>query len=187
MNWLDLDDLDLIFKVRRGLRFWKMAPRRQRQHTYRNKRNYRYISIYFNNMSVQTGWGHTFSSENTVLFNIKLIGSEDSFTKHVTQAIFLSGKMINENLLAINRIKEQFVQDRPIYLHELSKLLIYDFLYNYLLNKNDKKILRLMFADNDSLVYEIKTEDAYKDLYEKKEDQKYFDTCDYPKKQQILF
>ena len=38
-----------------------------------------------------------------------------------------------------------------------------------------------MFTDPDSLFYEIKTEDAYKDLYEKKEDKKYFDTSDYPK------
>ena len=35
-----------------------------------------------------------------------------------------------------------------------------------------------MFTDTDSLLYEIKTEDVYKDLYEK--DQKYFDTSDYP-------
>ena len=34
-----------------------------------------------------------------------------------------------------------------------------------------------MFTDTDSLLYEIKTEDVYKDLYEK--DHKYFDTCDY--------
>ena len=37
-----------------------------------------------------------------------------------------------------------------------------------------------MFTDTDSLFYEIKTADIYKDLYEKA--QKYFDTCDYLKK-----
>ena len=63
---------------------------------------------------------------------------------------------------------------------ELSKLLIYDFRYNYMLNKYDKKNIRLMFTDTDSLFNEIKTEDAHKDLYEKKV-LKYFDTSDYPK------
>ena len=39
-----------------------------------------------------------------------------------------------------------------------------------------------MFTDTDSLFYEIKTEDAYKDLYEKKRRLLYFDTSDYQKK-----
>ena len=51
---------------------------------------------------------------------------------------------------------------------DLSKLLMYDFHYNYMLNKYEGKNIRLMFTDTDSLFYEIKTEDAYKDLYEKK-------------------
>ena len=41
------------------------------------------------------------------------------------------------------------------------------------------KKIRLTFTDTDRLFYEIKTEDVYKDLYEK--DKKYFDTCDYQK------
>ena len=47
---------------------------------------------------------------------------------------------------------------------DLSKLLMYDFHNNYILNKYDRKNIRLMFTDIDSLFYEIKTEDAYKDL-----------------------
>ena len=37
-----------------------------------------------------------------------------------------------------------------------------------------------MFADTDSLCYEIKTDDVYKDLFKDKE---LFDNSDYPKKQ----
>ena len=47
-----------------------------------------------------------------------------------------------------------------------------------MLNKYDTKNIRLMFTDTDSLLYEIKTKDIYKDLYEK--DRKYFDTSDNP-------
>ena len=51
---------------------------------------------------------------------------------------------------------------------ELSKLFMYGFHYNYMLHKYDKKNIRFMFTDTLSLLYEIKTEHAYKDLYEKK-------------------
>ena len=51
---------------------------------------------------------------------------------------------------------------------ELSKVLIYEFHYNYSKNKYDKKSIQL-FTDTDSLMYEIKTEDAYEDFSSNKE------------------
>ena len=69
--------------------------------------------------------------------NLKLTSNEDIYTKHASRANFISGKMFNENLFAINRIKEELVLNRPIYvgmaIHDLSKLLMYDFHYNYIL------------------------------------------------------
>ena len=47
---------------------------------------------------------------------------------------------------------------------DLSKLLMYDFHYNQISNKKNKKNIRL----TDCLFYKIKPEDAYKDLYEDK-------------------
>ena len=47
---------------------------------------------------------------------------------------------------------------------------MYEFHYKYIKNKFDTNLL---FADTDSLVYEIKTEDVY-------EDKKFFDFSDYP-------
>ena len=45
--------------------------------------------------------------------------------------------MFNENLLAINRIKEELVLNRPVYVGiailDLSKLFIYELHYNYML------------------------------------------------------
>ena len=65
--------------------------------------------------------------------------------------------MFNENLFAINRIKEELVLNRPIYVGmailDLSKLLLYDFHYNYMLKKYDRKNIKLMFTDTDSLFF----------------------------------
>ena len=69
--------------------------------------------------------------------NLKLTCKEDIFIKHAPRAYFISGKMFNENLFAINIIKEELVLNRPIYVGmailDLSKLLMYDFHYNYML------------------------------------------------------
>ena len=46
---------------------------------------------------------------------------------------------------------------------ELSKVLTYEFYYEYIKNKYSNKS-RLSFTDTDSLMYEIKTEDVYKDF-----------------------
>ena len=46
---------------------------------------------------------------------------------------------------------------------ELSKVLMYEFHYDYIKNKYDNKS-KLIFTDADSLMYEIKTEDFYEDF-----------------------
>ena len=115
--------------------------------------------------------------------NLKLTSNENIYTKHAPRANFISGKMFNENLFAINRIKEELVLNRPIYVGiailDISKLFMYDFHYNYILKKYDKKNIKLMFTDTDSLFYEIKTDDVYEDLLKDKE---LFDNCNYPPK-----
>ena len=69
--------------------------------------------------------------------NLKLTSNEDIYTKHASRANFISGKMFNEKLFAINRLKEELVLNRPIYVGmailDLSKQLMYDFHYNYML------------------------------------------------------
>ena len=66
--------------------------------------------------------------------NLKLTSNGDIYTKHASRANFISVKMFNEDLFVINRIKEELVLNRPIYVGmailDLSKLLMYDFHYN---------------------------------------------------------
>ena len=51
---------------------------------------------------------------------------------------------------------------------ELSKLLVYQFHYDYIKNKYGNNS-RLSFTVTDSLIYEIKTEDVYGDFGNDKE------------------
>ena len=87
--------------------------------------------------------------------NLKLTNNEDTYTKYAARANFIAGKMFNEHLFAINRITEELVLNRPIYVGMvivyLSKLLMYDFHYNYVLKNHDRKNIKLMFTDTDSL------------------------------------
>ena len=75
----------------------------------------------------------------------------------------------------------KLVFNKPVYLGmcilDFSKTLIYDFHYNYIKRKYGDKS-KLLLTDTDSTMYEIQTEDFYKDI---SADVKYrFDTSNYP-------
>ena len=61
---------------------------------------------------------------------------------------------------------------------DLSKNLMYDFHYNYIKSKYGDRS-KLLMTDTDSLCYEIKTEDFYRDITP--DVYKWFDTSNYPK------
>ena len=65
--------------------------------------------------------------------------------------------------------KIKVVMNKPVYLGQaildLSKIIKYEFHYDYMLPKYGDKI-KLCYMDTDSYVYDIKTEDFYKDISE---------------------
>ena len=90
--------------------------------------------------------------------------------------------IFDKNLIAAHMKKTEIYFNKPVYVGQaildLSKTLMYDFHYNYIKPKYGKKA-ELLFTDTDSLMYQIKTEDFYKDI--SADIKTKFDTSDYPK------
>ena len=90
-------------------------------------------------------------------------------------------KIFSENLISVHMKKTSLVMNKPVYLGacilDLSKTIMYDFHYNYIKAKYGDKA-KLLFTDTDSFMYEIETEDFYKDISGDVKD--WFDTSDYP-------
>ena len=80
---------------------------------------------------------------------------------------FKSATIFSENLVAVHMERTSVKLNKPIYLGmsilDLSKTLMYDFHYEYIKPKYGENA-RLLFTDTDSLCYEIKTEDFFKDI-----------------------
>ena len=63
--------------------------------------------------------------------------------------------------------KVKVVMNKPVYLGQaildLSKTIMYEFHYDYMKRKYDDNKLTLCYMDTDSLIYNIETDDFYKD------------------------
>ena len=99
--------------------------------------------------------------------NIKLITTEEKYLKTVMKPNFKSGVLFRESLMECEMGKVK-VMKKPVYLGQvildLSKIMTYEFHYDYMKPKYDVENLKLCYMDTDYLVYEIKTEDFYADI-----------------------
>ena len=116
--------------------------------------------------------------------NVKLVNTEEKFKKLSAKPNYKGCKIFNENLISVHMKKTSLTMNKPVYLGmcilDLSKTIMYDFHYNYIKPKYGEKA-KLLFTDTDSFLYEIQTEDFYKDISEDVKDR--FDTSDYPENQ----
>ena len=112
--------------------------------------------------------------------DVRLVTNEKKLNKLTSKPTFISSKIFNENLMAVHKLKENLTLNRPAYVGmcilDLSKILMYDFHYNYIKKRFGDRV-KLLFTDTDSLTYEIKVRDAYKHFWKDKE---MFDNSDYP-------
>ena len=119
--------------------------------------------------------------------NIYLETDPEHFLRQVAKPTYVSHKIFHENLVALNMKKEQIKLDKPSYVGmcilDLSKVLMYDFHYNFIKKKYGERA-KLLFTDTDSLCYHILTDDVYEDLYNHKD---MFDNSDYSKSSKFYF
>ena len=114
--------------------------------------------------------------------NIKLVMTEERYLAAVMRPNFKAGVLFGDNLMGCEMGKIKVVMNKPIYLGQaildLSKMVMYEFHYDYMVPKYNCR-LRLCYMDTDSLVYDIQTDDFYKDIANDVEDR--FDTSGYAK------
>ena len=108
---------------------------------------------------------------------MKKIAAKPSFTAFT---------IFNPDLVAAHCVKSTILLNKPIFVGfailDLSKVLMYDFHYGYINNKYGQDA-QLCFTDTDSLMYDVKCEDIYKDMHE---DSEMFDFSDYPQEHPLF-
>ena len=99
--------------------------------------------------------------------DIKLVTTDKKRSKLVSEPNQHTINYISENLSIIEMKRTKVKLNKPIYLglsiSEISKLLMYEFWYDYLKPKYGDNV-KLCYMDTDSFIMNIKTEDFYKDI-----------------------
>ena len=112
--------------------------------------------------------------------DIKLVKTDKRKNQLMSEPNYHTAKWFSENLLAMEMKKTKVTMNKPVYLGlsilEISKTLIYEFLYDYIKPKYGNNV-KLCYKDTDSFIMHIKTEDFYKDIANDVE--KRFDTSNY--------
>ena len=169
-------------KIHRGIKFieseW-MKPYIEMNTNLRTKAKNNFEKDFFKLMN-NSVFGKTMENiRNRV--NVKLVNTEERLKKLSAKPNYKSCKIFNENLISVHMKKTSLTMNKPVYLGmcilDLSKTIMYDFHYNYIKPKYGAKA-KLLFTDTDSFLYEIETEDFYKDISGDVKDR--FDTSDYP-------
>ncbi|CAH3182390.1 unnamed protein product, partial [Porites lobata] len=113
--------------------------------------------------------------------NIELVDDRKRAAKLTSRPNFDRATIFDKNLIAVHMKKTEVYFDKPVYVGQaildLSKTLMFDFHYNYIRKKYKNKA-ELLFTDTDSLMYQIYTDNFYKDI--SRDIKKKFDTSDYP-------
>ena len=111
--------------------------------------------------------------------NVKICRTTEKARKYLSKTSVRSWKMFDEDLLGLSMVRDNVLLNKPRYIGftvlELSKLVMYDFHYEYMMKEFPKT--KLLFTDTDSFCYFIETE---KDIYENFQKSDWFDFSNYP-------
>jgi hypothetical protein len=94
--------------------------------------------------------------------------------------------IFDDNCVGIHLLRKEVILNKPIFIGQnvldQSKFLMYDFHYNFMLKKFERKNINLLMTDTDSLCYQIKNQNPY-DIIDKNKD--LFDLSAYPKNHKL--
>jgi len=111
--------------------------------------------------------------------NVRLIVDPNKLTKAVSKPSFRQSEIINPDLVMVKGARAKIKLNKPIIVGfsvlELSKLIMYEFYYEFMKRKYGEKC-SLLFTDTDSLCMAIKTDDLYADM---EKDLQFFDTSNF--------
>ena len=112
--------------------------------------------------------------------DIKLVTTDKKRSKLVSEPNYHTINLISEDLSIIEMKKTKVKINKPIYLGlsilEISKILMYEFWYDYMKPKYDNNV-KLCYMDMDSFIMNIKTNYFYEDIANDVENR--FDTSNY--------
>ena len=112
--------------------------------------------------------------------NIKLVTTDKKRSKLVSEPNYHTINLISEDPSIIEMKKTKVKMNKPIYLGlsilEISKILMYEFCYDYMKPKYDNNV-KLCYINTDSFIMNIKTNDFYEDIANDVENR--FDTSNY--------
>ena len=112
--------------------------------------------------------------------DIKLVTTDKKRSTLVSEPNYHTINLISEDLSIIEIKKTKVKINKPIYLGfsilEISKILMYEFWYDYMKPKYDNNI-KLCYMDTDSFIMNIKTNYFYEDIANDVENR--FDTSNY--------
>ena len=105
----------------------------------------------------------------------------DKIRKLLSSPSYGRFEMFGNDMVGIHMRKTKLVLNKLVYtgmtILENSKILMYEFYYNYLKARYGHKC-ELVYTDTDSLILDIQAEDVYKDM---QENSWLYDTSNYPK------
>ena len=99
--------------------------------------------------------------------DIRLVNNREAYLRAVMKPNFKSGTLFGPDLMGCKMGKIKVVMNKPVYLGQaildLSKIVMYEFHYDYMKRKYGDR-LTLCYMDTDSSIYDIETDDFYKDI-----------------------
>ena len=99
--------------------------------------------------------------------DIKLVISNKRRKRIVSEPNYHSCKKFSNHLMAIEMKKRRVKMNKLLYLGmsilDISKILMYEFWYNYIIPKYGEKA-KLCYTGTDSFIVYIKTEDFFEDI-----------------------